>query len=43
MVTGASGAVGGFAAQLAVRAGHLVLASATYDDEEWSAAWAWTP
>jgi NADPH:quinone reductase-like Zn-dependent oxidoreductase len=27
--------VGGFAAQLAVRAGHRVLASATYDDEEW--------
>jgi len=35
MVTGASGAVGGFAAQLAVQAGHRVLASATYDDEEW--------
>jgi NADPH:quinone reductase-like Zn-dependent oxidoreductase len=35
MVTGASGAVGGFAAQLAVHAGHRVLASATYDDEEW--------
>jgi NADPH:quinone reductase len=35
LVTGASGAVGGFAAQLAVRAGHRVLASATYDDEEW--------
>jgi NADPH:quinone reductase-like Zn-dependent oxidoreductase len=27
--------VGGFAAQLAVRAGHTVYASATYDDEEW--------
>ena len=35
MVTGASGAVGGFAAQLAVQAGHRVLASATYGDEEW--------
>jgi NADPH:quinone reductase len=35
LVTGASGAVGGFAARLAVRAGHRVLASATYDDEEW--------
>jgi NADPH:quinone reductase len=35
LVTGASGAVGGYAAQLAVRAGHKVLASATYDDEEW--------
>jgi len=35
LVTGASGAVGGFAAQLAVRAGHRVLASATHHDEEW--------
>jgi NADPH:quinone reductase-like Zn-dependent oxidoreductase len=35
LVTGASGGVGGFAAQLAVAAGHRVLASATYDDEEW--------
>ena len=35
LVTGASGGVGGFAAQLAVRAGHRVVASATYDDEEW--------
>jgi len=35
LVTGASGGVGGFAAQLAVRAGHRVFASATYDDEEW--------
>lgn len=35
LVTGASGAVGGFAAQLAVGAGHTVHASATYDDEEW--------
>jgi NADPH:quinone reductase-like Zn-dependent oxidoreductase len=35
LVTGASGGVGGFAAQLAVAAGHRVLASATHDDEEW--------
>nr|WP_296064002.1 NADP-dependent oxidoreductase [uncultured Actinoplanes sp.] len=35
LVTGASGAVGGFAAQLAVRAGHTVHASATSGDEEW--------
>jgi NADPH:quinone reductase-like Zn-dependent oxidoreductase len=35
LVTGASGGVGGFAAQLATRAGHKVLASATHDDEEW--------
>jgi NADPH2:quinone reductase len=35
LVTGASGAVGGFAAQLAVRAGHTVHASATFDDEDW--------
>jgi NADPH:quinone reductase-like Zn-dependent oxidoreductase len=35
LITGASGGVGGFAAQLAVRDGHRVLASATYDDEEW--------
>ena len=35
LVTGASGAVGGFAAQLAVRSGHRVLAQATHDDEEW--------
>jgi NADPH2:quinone reductase len=35
LVTGASGGVGGFAAQLAVRAGHRVFASATYHDEEW--------
>jgi NADPH:quinone reductase len=34
-VTGASGGVGGFAAQLAVRAGHVVIASATHDDEAW--------
>lgn len=35
LVTGASGGVGGFAAQLAVAAGHTVYASATDDDEEW--------
>ncbi|WP_433363052.1 NADP-dependent oxidoreductase [Actinoplanes sp. CA-142083] len=35
LVTGASGGVGGFMAQLATQAGHTVLASATYDDEEW--------
>lgn len=35
LVTGASGGVGGFAAQLAVRAGHTVHASATHDDEDW--------
>jgi NADPH:quinone reductase-like Zn-dependent oxidoreductase len=35
LVTGASGAVGGYAAQLAVQAGHTVHASATWDDEEW--------
>ncbi|GIE95404.1 NADP-dependent oxidoreductase [Paractinoplanes rishiriensis] len=37
LVTGASGAVGGFAAQLAVQAGHTVHASATHDDEDWVA------
>ncbi|MEV4626693.1 NADP-dependent oxidoreductase [Micromonospora sp. NPDC049523] len=35
LVTGASGGVGGFAAQLAVRAGHRVLAHAGRDDEDW--------
>ncbi|GAA0519187.1 NADPH:quinone reductase [Paractinoplanes deccanensis] len=35
LVTGASGGVGGFAAQLALRRGHTVLACATHDDEEW--------
>ncbi|RKR89830.1 NADPH:quinone reductase-like Zn-dependent oxidoreductase [Micromonospora pisi] len=35
LVTGASGGVGGFAAQLAVRAGHRVLAVAGRDDEDW--------
>lgn len=38
LVTGASGAVGGFATQLAVQAGHDVLAVAGRDDEEWVAA-----
>ena len=37
LVTGASGGVGGFAAQLAAQAGHTVHASATDDDEEWVA------
>ncbi|MBE1485505.1 NADP-dependent oxidoreductase [Plantactinospora soyae] len=35
LVTGASGGVGGFAAQLAVRAGHRVVAVASHDDEAW--------
>src|SRR5262249_19725732 len=35
LVTGASGGVGGFAAQLAVAAGHTVYATATDGDEEW--------
>jgi NADPH:quinone reductase-like Zn-dependent oxidoreductase len=35
LVTGASGAVGGFAARLGVRAGHRVLAQASHDDAEW--------
>jgi NADPH:quinone reductase-like Zn-dependent oxidoreductase len=35
LVTGASGAVGGFATQLAVRAGLRVLAQASHDDEDW--------
>jgi NADPH:quinone reductase-like Zn-dependent oxidoreductase len=38
LVTGASGAVGAFATQLAVRAGLRVLAQASYDDEEWVAS-----
>jgi NADPH:quinone reductase len=37
LVTGASGAVGWFATQLAVRAGCRVLALASHDDEEWVA------
>ncbi|GIG90864.1 NADP-dependent oxidoreductase [Plantactinospora endophytica] len=35
LVTGASGGVGGFAVQLAARAGHRVIAVASSDDEEW--------
>jgi NADPH2:quinone reductase len=35
LITGASGGVGGFATQLAVRAGHRVLAVAGRDDEQW--------
>ncbi|GIF23550.1 NADPH:quinone reductase [Paractinoplanes tereljensis] len=35
LVTGASGSVGGFVTQLAVRAGYHVLAQASHDDEEW--------
>jgi NADPH:quinone reductase-like Zn-dependent oxidoreductase len=35
LVTGASGGVGGFAAQLAVRAGHQVIAVGGHDDEDW--------
>jgi NADPH:quinone reductase len=35
LVTGASGGVGGFAAQLAARSGYRVLAQATDGDEEW--------
>ncbi|MEE6261355.1 NADP-dependent oxidoreductase [Plantactinospora sonchi] len=35
LVTGASGGVGGFAAELAVRAGHRVVAVASHEDEEW--------
>ncbi|NMO56882.1 NADP-dependent oxidoreductase [Actinoplanes sp. TBRC 11911] len=35
LVTGASGGVGGFAAQLATQQGHSVYASATHDDEDW--------
>ena len=38
LVTGASGAVGGFATQLAVREGLRVLAQASHDDEEWVAS-----
>jgi len=38
LVTGASGAVGGFATQLAVRAGLRVLAQASHDDEDWVAS-----
>jgi NADPH2:quinone reductase len=35
LVTGASGAVGGFAVQLAAQAGHRVIAQAGRDDEDW--------
>lgn len=35
LVTGASGGVGGFAAQLAVQGGYRVLAQASEGDEEW--------
>lgn len=35
LVTGAGGGVGGFAAQLAVQAGHTVIAEATDGDEDW--------
>jgi NADPH2:quinone reductase len=35
LVTGASGGVGGFAAQLAAQGGYRVLAQASHDDEEW--------
>jgi NADPH:quinone reductase-like Zn-dependent oxidoreductase len=38
LVTGASGAVGGFATQLAVREGLRVLAQASDDDEDWVAS-----
>src|SRR4029079_16565588 len=38
LITGASGAVGGFATQLAARAGSRVLAQASLDDEEWVAS-----
>ena len=35
LVTGAGGAVGGFAVQLAAQAGHRVIAQAGRDDEDW--------
>jgi NADPH2:quinone reductase len=38
LVTGASGAVGGFATQLAVGDGYRVLAQASDDDEDWVAS-----
>ena len=38
LITGASGAVGAFATQLAVRDGLRVLAQATHDDEDWVAS-----
>jgi NADPH2:quinone reductase len=38
LVTGASGAVGGFAVQLAARDGYRVLAQASHADDEWVAS-----
>jgi NADPH2:quinone reductase len=38
LVTGASGAVGGFAVQLAARDGYRVLAQASHGDEDWVAS-----
>jgi NADPH:quinone reductase-like Zn-dependent oxidoreductase len=38
LVTGASGAVGGFATQLAARDGVRVIAQASHDDEDWVAS-----
>jgi NADPH:quinone reductase-like Zn-dependent oxidoreductase len=38
LVTGASGAVGGFATQLAARDGVRVVAQASHDDEDWVAS-----
>jgi NADPH:quinone reductase len=38
LITGASGAVGGFATQLAERDGHRVLAQASTGDEDWVAS-----
>jgi NADPH:quinone reductase len=38
LITGASGAVGGFATQLAVRDGYRVVAQASTDDEAWVAS-----
>jgi NADPH:quinone reductase-like Zn-dependent oxidoreductase len=38
LITGASGAVGGFATQLAAREGYRVLAQASHDDEDWVAS-----
>ncbi|WP_232049950.1 NADP-dependent oxidoreductase [Actinoplanes sp. OR16] len=35
LVTGASGGVGGFATELALRSGYRVLAQASHDDEQW--------
>jgi NADPH2:quinone reductase len=38
LITGATGAVGGFATQLAIRDGHRVLAQASNGDEDWVAS-----